>query len=223
MNSYLLRRLLPFFLLTLISEIIFTIYDMTTSGRTLDLSFMAIIKLLGILILTTTSAFLILMIPYVLYLILLPRKYQNSRFDRIITLTGFGIFSVFTFMEEMISSLLGNDYFEKNPFSFQNLGHNLPSPERWLILGTSLIFAGTALFLFRKHLLTDISAPSLPKKIFQGIIYGFICALTYLNISPEDLNVSPNRGNNIFASEGTYDLLKETVNTYQNKKNSTGQ
>lgn len=70
MNSYLLRRLFPFYILAVAAEFIFTVYSMAAADSPLDMSFFGIVKTFGILLLTTTSAFLVMMIPYVAYLML---------------------------------------------------------------------------------------------------------------------------------------------------------
>ena len=63
MNSYLLRRLFPFYILAVAAEFIFTVYSMAAADSPLDMSFFGIVKTFGILLLTTTSAFLVMMIP----------------------------------------------------------------------------------------------------------------------------------------------------------------
>ena len=95
MNIYFIRRLLPFYAVDVLLETFFTAYEIYSCPFPLDYSFEAVTKSLGITIMTTTASFLILTIPYVIYILLLPFRYQNTKADKWITTIIFGLFCCF--------------------------------------------------------------------------------------------------------------------------------
>lgn len=222
MNSYLLRRLLPFYLLAVVAEIGFTIYSIAVSPVALDLSLLTIIKTLGILLLTTTAGFLIVMLPYAFYLMFLPSRFQNSKLDKVMSVLFYTFFTVGTFSEEIISALFwtGN----KLPASLVAFRHNYNFDELMNAFFSSSLVIWTAfailavsfvtVFYTSRFLMTEIKAPGLPKRIFQTAVYSFVCILTYLNTNATPLSVSANSYNNQIAEENTYILLKKTVDDY---------
>lgn len=224
MNSYFLRRLFPFYVFAIIIELVFTIYSVSASPEPLDLSLLALIKTVGILLLTTTCAFLFIMLPYVLYLVLLPQKSQNTKLDKIISIIFYTIFIVGTYVEEIISSIFWRDnelpaslIAFRHSFKDVNalLNNSFSSPSSlWVVLGI-LGLSFVTIFYTKKYLFTTITSPRLLNRIFQSAIFGFICILTYMNINPDALYVSSNHYNNELAREGSYELLKDVVDTYK--------
>ena len=132
-----LKRLFPFYICALIAEISFTVFSIVTAQSPLALDFATIVKGLGILLLTTTSAFMIMMLPYVAYIILLPRSLQNTGFDKITSLTFFALYATATYGEEIISAQFGEGYFAR---------HNLNWGDTLLSLGSQS--ALLCLFIF---------------------------------------------------------------------------
>ncbi len=212
MNAYILRRLFPFYIFAIIAEIAFSILSILISPETISLSFGTIVKGLGILLLTTTSAFLIMMIPYVIYFILLPQKWQNNKFDKITTLIFFVLYTTITYGEEIISALFGEGYFSHDSLNIKETLSYLSS-QSTLLSGLVLLIAASC-FIAHRYLIPDRQSPKIINRLFQGIIYGLVCSLTFLNINQDTLRISQDQYTNHLASEGTYDLLKNSVTRY---------
>ena len=79
MNSYLLRRLAPFFVFSVLVEFGFMALQLYQNAANVDFSFLTMVKTGGVLLLTTSVSFLFVMQPYVFYLLVLPRRRQNGR------------------------------------------------------------------------------------------------------------------------------------------------
>lgn len=110
MNSYLLRRLAPFFVFSVLVEFGFMALQLYQNAANVDFSFLTMVKTGGVLLLTTSVSFLFVMQPYVFYLLILPRRRQNSRLDKIITTTAFFIFAFSTLCEEAASQIFWEEF-----------------------------------------------------------------------------------------------------------------
>lgn len=216
MNSYLLRRLTPFFIVSILIELTFMIWQMIGHSANVDFSFMAMVKTSGVLILTTAVSFLFVMLPYTLYLLLLPSKYQNGRFDKIITTFSFLLFVLSTLCEEAASQIFWEEF--SSAFNFIAVDYIIFTKKVLLnleqtysiiwLLGSILSLSIIITLLAYRWLFTTISAPKFRMRLFQSVIYGFVCVLAYLNINMANIEISPNSFNNEIAKEGTYSLFR---------------
>ena len=215
MNTYLVRRLLPFLVFTLITGGIYLLCQTVNNFNVLDFSFAAIIKTLGVLLVTSLVAFLFSMVPFVLYLLILPQSWVNQKFDKICTIITYGIF-VFSTYFELASAWIFWDEFQ-SAFNFiavdylvytneviANIAESYPV---WPILGT--IFALTVITVyFTKHwLFNDLTAPKFFRRLFDTLVYALICVLAYHNIDMSNLEVNTNRFNNELSKNGRYSLF----------------
>ncbi len=224
MNSYLLRRLFPFYIVAVAAEFIFTLYSICATEAVLDESFFGLVKTFGILLLTTTSAFLAVMVPYVVYLMLLPQKWQNGRGDKYISYFFYFVFALCTIGEEFISAY----FWQKSGFpaslavfrhsysNFDMLAAEFFSSDfvEFMSFGC-LIILGLLMYFTARYTLTAIPAPKFINRVFQTAVYAVVCVMTYANINAETLAVSAVPANNELSKEGTYTLIKETVKNYQ--------
>lgn len=215
MNSFLLRRLLPFFVFTILVEFSELTFMLVSERAIVDLSFLPLIKTYGVLLLTSTVSFLYLMIPYVLYLTFLPASKVNSRFDKAITTTAYGIYIYLIMFEEIVSMIFWEEY--ASSFNFiavdyliytqQVFTHILQSfPIVWYLLAL-IIFTLVTVFTTRNFLFNKIPSSNFGKRIFFTSIYLTFCALTFVNISVSNLKIEKNRVNNELAKEGIYSLF----------------
>ena len=215
MSSYLLRRLLPFFVFSISIELCFMILQIVQNAANFDFSFLAIVKTLGVLLLTSSVSFLFVMQAYVLYLLILPNAKQNSRLDKIITTATFFIFTVSVlckgaasqiFWEEFSSSFnyIVIDYIVFTHQVLSNLEHSYPIAK---ILIAIFIAAIIFTILAYRWLFTKIKAPTFSRRLFQSIIYGIVCILAYININLADMTISPNSFNDEIAKEGAFSLF----------------
>ena len=215
MNSYLLRRLLPFFIFSIGIELCFMLLQVVQNAANFDFSFLAIVKTLGVLLLTSSVSFLFVMQAYVFYLLILPHNKQNSRLDKIITTATFFIFAVSAlckgavsqiFWEEFSSSFnyIVIDYIIFTHQVLGNLEHAYPIAKILIaIFVAAIIFT----ILAYRWLFTEIKAPAFSRRLFQSIIYGIVCILAYININVADMEISPNSFNDEIAKEGTFSLF----------------
>lgn len=215
MNSFLIRRILPFFLMILVSELVVTIYSFYDNFQNLDFSFIAITKTLGVLLLTTSVSFLFAMIPYVIYLLVLPKKKVNSRLDKIITIVMYTNFVFITFFEEVASLIFWDEF--QSAFNFIAVDYLVYTnevisniyqsyPIIWVLLGIFALTALTVCFTY-KFLFSETSSPHFIKRLFYTTIYGCVCFLAYVNIDISNLEINKNRYNNELSKEGLYSLF----------------
>lgn len=214
MNAYMLKRLFPFYLCAIIAELCFTIFSISTTYSGPALGFATIIKGIGILLFTTTSAFLIMMLPYVAYIILLPRRFQNTGFDKITSLLFFALYATATYGEEIISAKFGEGYFARHNLNLGDTLISLSSQSALLCLLICVIAGSCA--IARRYLVPQGESPRLFNRLFQGLIYGLVCLLTYNNITTDTLTITADQRADHLASEGTYDLIKNSTADYHN-------
>ena len=215
MQSYLIRRLAPFFIFNILTELTFMIALLVQNAAEVDFSFFPLVKTTGVLLLTTTVSFLFVMLPYVGYLLLLPQKYQNSRLDKTITLLSYAFFVFSILCEETASQIFWSEY--SSAFNFIAVDYLLYTnemlknldqayPVLWILAGI-LIAAVIIVMLTRRFLLTSIPAPKFPRRLFQSSIYAVVCILALMNIDIAKLEIK-NPYNNEIAKEGTYSLFR---------------
>lgn len=215
MNSYLLRRLVPFFVFIIFIEFGFMALQLYQNAANVDFSFLSMVKTSGVLLLTTSVSFLFVMQPYVFYLLILPRRHQNGRLDKIITTTAFFVFAFSTLCEETASQIFWEEFassFNIIVINYIFFTHQVLSnleqtyPVIKILLGI-LAAAAVSTLLAYHWLFTDIKAPKFSRRLFQSIIYGLVCILAYLNINVAQIEISPDSYNNEIAKEGTYSLF----------------
>lgn len=215
MQSYLIRRLLPFFVTTWILEIITTLILAIWNHADLDFDFLSIIKTFGVLLLTTSVSFLFMMIPYVIYITFLPTAKTGSKADQIITLGIYGIFVFINYFEEVSSLIFWEEF--QSAFNFiavdylvythEVIGNITQSYPIYWIIGAITLASVLTTWIGRKYLIPALPAPKFGLRLFHGLIYGLVCILAYTNVDMSNLEVNQNRYNNEIAKEGTYSLF----------------
>lgn len=216
MNSFIVRRLIPVLVFSLVIEALELLILTFLKYQELDLSFFSMVKTSGVLLLTTAVSTLYLMLPYVFYLLVLPPKWQNSPADRLITVTSFGIYVFLTTVEETVSILLWKDYntallFENRNYweyiceIYQTVSESYPVV---LILAAIAVFTFVCVRLTKPFLFTGLPSPKFGRRLFESCLYVVVCAFAYMNIDIEKLEATANVYNNRMAEEGTYSLIK---------------
>lgn len=215
MNSFLIRRLTPFFIFSLVSEgLVFAIL-LAGEYNAVDWSFFSMVKTVGVLLLTTCVSFMYLMIPYVLYLLFLPRKLINGRFDRSATAAMFSFYVFITLLEETASVIFWKEFsaaFNFIAVDYLVYTHEVLSniyqsyPVIWYLAGI-VTAAIIIVLLSRKYLFTNLQAPLFGRRLFYTLIYAVCCVLTFKNVDISNLEVNQNRFNNELSKEGVYSLF----------------
>ena len=110
MNSFFIRRLIPFFISYVLIELATASYLAISNINNVDWHFTETIQNIGILQLTSLVSFFLMVLPYVLYITLLPKKYQNQKVDKIITYFMFGAFWFSNVLENVSSTIFWNEF-----------------------------------------------------------------------------------------------------------------
>lgn len=165
--NYYVRRLAPFLIVYLVYEIIeITILAFLYPTGMGEAELPELILLLGTLAAETCSSFLYLIIPYLLYLLCLPRSFHGGKTDRILTLIFFTLFCLLNCCEET-AEILSGDHFSFYSQQFLQAPKNAwrefsaAIPIFPVLMGITAITAGTVIFFFKK-LTPPQTAPSAP-------------------------------------------------------------
>lgn len=223
MNSFLVRRLAIFLICFIGIELLAALYLAIDNFDNVDWTFKTIVQDIGVLQLTSLVSFFVMIFPYVIYLTLLPKKYQNNKYDKFIT---YAVFTIFTFLNilENVSSIIfwgefnilkntaPEKYFAQAREILLKIYEEYPLVQ---LLGIILLCSLLICLFLRKFLFTKIETPSFGRRIFHFIIYIAICFLAFMNIDIEKLNNQTNSYNSRIAEDKTYSLFNSFV-----KKNS---
>lgn len=215
MNSFLIRRLAPFFTYTILIEMVVFVILLFSEHKMVDFSFLSMVKTIGVLFLTSCVSFLYMMLPYTLYLLILPQKRINGRLDHFISIFMFFVYVYVTLFEETTSiifwdefsasfNFIAVDYLIYTHEVIRSIYHSYPVV--WFLLGllvaTVLIVATTYKYLF-----TNMESPKFGRRLFYTSIYVAFCALTFINVDINNLQISKNRFNNELSKESVYSLF----------------
>ena len=216
MYSYLVRRLLPFFVVAVSAELLELIIVSILKYTELDLTFLPLIKMSGVLFLTTMVSFLYIMLPYVFYLLLLPCSMQNSKLDYIVGGIVFRLFVFFCLTEESLSVWL--IYTQNTKIILDTNGIWSSLLNNWLILCnnwhvfTAIICVSLAVILVGiPYVFPKVPAPKFGKRLYHSAIYVLICTFTYINIDIKQLKIDAKQLNEVVSEEGSYYIIK-TIN-----------
>ena len=223
MNSFLVRRLAIFFICFISIELLAALYLAIDNFDNVDWTFKTIIQDLGVLQLTSFVSFLVMIFPYVVYLTLLPKKYQNNKYDKFITYAVFTIFTFLNILENVSSTIFWGEfnilkntapekYFEQARQILLEIYDEYPLAQ---LLSIILLCSLLLCLLLRRFLFTKIETPSFGRRVFHFILYIAVCFLAFMNIDIEKLNNRTNSYNSRIAEDKTYSLFNSFI-----KKNS---
>ena len=215
MQSYIIRRLVPFFITTWVLEILVTLILGVWNYAELDFGLLSIIKTFGVLLLTTSVSFLFMMIPYVLYLLFLPASKVGGKADRIVTLCAYAVFVFLNYFEEVSSLVFWEEF--QSAFNFiavdylvythEVIGNITQSYPVFWIIGAIVLVTALTVWYGRKYLIPALPAPKFGLRLFHTVLYGLVCVLAYTNVDMSNLEINQNRYNNEIAKEGSYSLF----------------
>ena len=212
MKNFIIRRLIPFFVVTVISEGLYLLLQLINNFGVLDLRPLALVQTLGVLLLTTLVSFLFMVIPYVLYLLFLPSARVNGRVDRAVTCSLFALFVFLTLFEKAASWVFWDEF--QSAFNFIAVDYlvythevianiNESYPMGW-ILSALLLLTAVIVYAGRRFLFPAPASPHFGRRLFSTAVYALVCLLAYHNVDISRLEVTTNRYNNELAKEGTY-------------------
>lgn len=121
-----------------------------------------------------TACLLFTMLPYVLYLAVLPRDFHNTRWDKRLTLVFFSVFCLINWLEELVEiisgesfHLLTRDFIMAPAAAWQNM-LELPGCE-W-ISAILLIELGITIYVLRNRLMPTEPVPSYTFRLVVPIL-----------------------------------------------------
>ncbi|MBE6447826.1 MAG: hypothetical protein E7018_00800 [Alphaproteobacteria bacterium] len=214
MNYFLIRRLAPFFVVSVLVEFVTLALLLSVERSYVDWAIMPMTKTVGILLKTTTISFIFIMVPYVLYLWLMPAKKINTQIDKNITKAIFGIFVFYNLFEETMSLVFWNKF--SAAFNMTAIEYLLDMREVASDITQNYLFAAYIVGLllitrlvvrtFDKYLFVQVPSPHWFKRTVYAMIYLSFCGLIYVNINENELEINENYYNNELSKDGTYSL-----------------
>lgn len=184
---YLLRRLLPFGLVYVLVELMELAVLAYRESSNLTFSFSEALLSIPVWLGTTAVSGLFSLLPFLFYLLVLPRGRHGGPWDRRLTLVFFFLYTAANLFEE-VSELLFWDEFTAR-FNFvavdylvytqEVIGNITQSYPVALFMGGILVAAAGMAAFFRPMLSTDLAAPRLSLR-FVGAL-GLVLCVSLLN------------------------------------------
>ncbi len=186
--------------------------------KEVDISFFKIGNtfLIGLLFDVGTASFFA--IPYALYLLVFPKKWCGSLFDRIVTWFAytlglviflFSFFAEITFWEEFKNrfNFIAVDYLIYTYEVVKNINESYPIP---LLVGGILVLTGLLLFITkRKNIFqkTFHNETTFKQKLLPTVFFITIAMIFALFVKNKDAEQFENRYNNEIAKTGIYSFF----------------
>lgn len=183
-----------------------------------EVSFFNLLRIFGTGLFFDLGAISFFVLPYLLYLLLIPNRWIGSLFDRIATYTGFSLgililyfsfFAEFTFWDEFHRrfNFIAVDYLIYTYEVVKNINESYPLP--MLVAFMVILVLATLYVVYKQHVFKTVFTTTLPlkTKLFFGIPWLLIVLFYGLFISNEDADYSPNRYNNELSKAGIYSFF----------------
>lgn len=215
--------LINFFLLYIVFSFVLRIGFSIASLQKADISFLSLLNVFALGFLFDIGVGMFFVLPYSLYLLLFPQKYNNSFFNRAMTffcftvavlILLFSFFAEVTFWQEFESrfNFIAVDYLVYTYEVINNINESYPLPLliTAMLIMTSLVF----LLFYKRHYFTDNfkgSTPFLQRFfIFFGLL--FISVIYAFFIDNSLAENSENRYRNELSKSGIYSFFSAYKN-----------
>ncbi|MCG2793440.1 MAG: sulfatase-like hydrolase/transferase, partial [Weeksellaceae bacterium] len=212
-----------FFLLYIVFSFVLRIGFSIASLQKADISFLSLLNVFALGFLFDIGVGMFFVLPYSLYLLLFPQKYNNSFFNRAMTffcftvavlILLFSFFAEVTFWQEFESrfNFIAVDYLVYTYEVINNINESYPLPLliTAMLIMTSLVF----LLFYKRHYFTDNfkgSTPFLQRFfIFFGLL--FISVIYAFFIDNSLAENSENRYRNELSKSGIYSFFSAYKN-----------
>ena len=183
---YTFRRLLPFYIASLIIELLETFVLCFIERYNIDSSFLSILRIFGVLLLQMTISFLYMSILLVIYFISLPKNKIYSKFDKNFTFLLFVVFLIINIFEEVAESIFWEEF--ESTFNFiavdylvytkEVIGNIMQSYPVFQIISAIVVLSLAVAFAFKKFLYPQIVPPDLKGRFFSLFLVIFLCVLS---------------------------------------------
>ena len=212
---YLWQRFKPFAYFMIAAEVAVLLGKIYQSFGDFSFAPWELLKMLAVLALTSVIAFMYMMIPYLLFLLILPQSKQNSRLDKVVTVVMFTTFVYTGLFQVAATQIFWNEF--QAAFNFIAVDYLVYTnevvmniwesyPVVWILSALLLITIGVVKLAY-KHLFTEIPAPSFGGKLWRSGVYVLVLVAAYFAVDMSRLEICNNAMNNEGAKEGTYSLF----------------
>lgn len=216
-SKYMLQRIASvaafFFILQIILRIILLIIEKDN----VSISFIELIKMISVGLVYDAAVFSIILIPYVLYLTFLPKKFHLGRFDRIATtlcyssllyLLLFDIIAELVFWDEFSVrfNFIAVDYLVYTQEVLANIWESYPIT--WIL--SAIGFIVFIIFILTKKILlpsTTLNIATFSKRFATMCIYILIPTAFYFSINDSKSEITNNSYVNEITKNGIYSLF----------------
>lgn len=216
-NSYIIRRILPmilfFFAFQTLLRMSFIIWEFSN----IKLSVFDALQMFLVGTWLDIVALSFLAIPYILYLIFLPKKLHLGRFDHIFTrvcyialfyLLTYDVIAEWLFWDEfhVRYNFIAVDYLVYTNEVLANIWQSYPIV--WIFLGIAVISAVTYYYT-RNLLLLKIShkIANLPTRVFHGVLYCVLCTSLFFGSNLGQAEIAQNNHVNEITKNGLFSLF----------------
>ena len=212
---YLWQRFKPFAYFMIAAEVAVLLGKIYQSFGDFSFAPWELLKMSAVLALTSVIAFMYMMIPYLLFLLILPQSKQNSRLDKVVTVVMFTTFVYTGLFQVAATQIFWNEF--QAAFNFIAVDYLVYTnevvmniwesyPVVWILSALLLITIGVVKLAY-KHLFTEIPAPSFGGKLWRSGVYVLVLVAAYFAVDMSRLEICNNTMNNEGAKEGTYSLF----------------
>lgn len=226
-KNYFIRRLLPFYGIALMIEVIQKIYLLLSYPHLFDWQPFILGKTFLVAFIETNISFLYMALFLMLYFIAMPVQKQNKNFDKKVTTVLFFFFVFINLLEDFIEISLFR--YTRTSFIKASLDQITSLPQEVFahsfIFGLFLTVALLSFLislLWRPYLFSRIPSPVLPARLATFFILSGITFLTFFQYNPSKQPIPSNPYNNELARDGFYNIFKELHEIdhlfYENKK-----
>ncbi len=210
---YLLRRILPFFLIMIISEVIIFGIVTTYKYAALDLSLTSFIKSIYGGPLSGLYIFLNTMLLYVFYLLILPQKYHQSKFDKLVSISAYGCY---VFYSLRAIWFIWRQYHPLPILKAQTVFETANNNEKILMIYlishfTILILTILIVIITQKKLFTTLPAPRFVTLFYHIVGYIILCNLVYISLLPALLKLKIDNLNHEVSPEEKHFILQNLI------------
>lgn len=219
-NNYYIRRIWIFLAIYYLLEIAEVSAIICRDGHLMDWSFAGIIEFLWNFTEEAFVSFLHWMVPFFLYLAVLPKRLHLQKTDRILTMVFFAIFTGVNAFEEVAEYLFWDEFASRFNFiavdyliyTKEVIGNIYQSYPVVLISASVLVVALLIAWFCKRFLFPNLQPPSLKARMgwLGGVI--LLCIVSFFAVDIKDAEHSPNRFNNELSKNGFYSLFSAFLN-----------
>jgi phosphoglycerol transferase MdoB-like AlkP superfamily enzyme len=226
-NNYVIRRVIPISAFFLALQILLRLVFLVREHSNIDLSISEAASMFGMGTLFDIATLSFLLIPYIFYLVILPKNLHLGPLDQFITRL-FYIITLYLLIYDVVAewffwdefsvrfNFIAVDYLVYTTEVLANIWESYPII--WLLF--AIAFVTAIIFLYTKSLLfSEISAGKVaffPPRLISGIIYLFLPAILFFSINLSQSEISHNNYINEITKNGIFSLFSAFRNNELN-------